>query len=650
VRPTPALHATEPEASPLTPAFTLARRQGPPALGSLFELFAAVVADDLLDLPRLPGPLRGPVVTSLAVMMSALRRHAPEEPRTAPNWESAWMAQVGPEALRLVAPPGEPAFFQPPTGGTPAPHSWNEVSYQFVQKETAVKTLPGSDPEGWCYALLSAEWRQYGGVGRYAGNREGLTVVLPSADASIGSEIRTLAQAFAVHRPVEIGTEAHARCAADHLLWLRPWDKTTRPLPVSEVPFPCVDSRPVRLIHSPLGVRAVGYSVTAGRLAKEAQLEDPHVALIADGKALKPYRTVKGRRADTRYFSRTLFGEAAVRRPRILDETAFRFVRVCAIGTNPPAKTSGYWEGLFRASEGPDLFRLAPPSAEDRAADLGRTALETQGDAAGALRAALARLLAIDSRHDPQWGLVGTLQARLDEAVRTPLVEVVFERLQQPPDPVADRAAVLEVVVPAVVDAYRLAETAVRDPLQRARAEGLLRWRLRQLTGGQTLRPALTPLARQTYAVVRGLDEHLRDDDRVALRAMHLPSPPIEYWTLLARLPREQADDDRAEAVWRAVLQALGTTRGDGPSVGRVLAETGYSDDRMSRLLQATRGHLIAELQAAIGWAVSHRVPAVALWQLAALGLADALDDRATAASVRKRLAMDYVRGAAPAR
>ena len=78
--------------------------------------------------------------------------------------------------------------------------------------------------------------------------------------------------------------------------------------------------------------------------------------------------------------------------------------------------------------------------------------------------------------------------------------------------------------------------------------------------------------------------------------------------------------------------------------MGRVLAETGFPEDRVSRLLVATGATLVGLIDEVARWLISHDVARADLSLLAALGLADALADTARREWSRRHIALDYVR------
>lgn len=619
------------------PVFTLGTPDGRES-ASLFALFSNAAEGTLRDLPRLPAHLRAPVVTSVAGMMAALQMHAPSRLRTVADWERAWMEQVGGEALRLSAVDDQVAFFQPPVAGNASARPVEEFGPPNLGPRHAVKDSVGTAAEQWLYGLMSAHWRGHMGVGHYAGIRPGLAVVLPSQDGTIGSEIRTLMQAYEAHRPVAAGTAAHAMRAADHFLWMQPWTADTRPRSVDRVPYPVVDSRPLRLRASGGRIEGWAYPVSGRRLHEEALLEDPHVPLIAAGKGWKPYTAVKGRRADMRFYARALLGGKGRRVPPILGETQYGRVRVCAVGTDQ-GKTLGYWEQQFTLSPSGG-FSL--DLASDRHGELAELVIEVREEVSKILWAVLSALFDIQGPGDPRHGLIAAAAAELERTTVVSVIEAAVSRLGA--DPAGDRPALLEVLLPALVDLVHRAMRGPYGPLRIAHAETRLQRATWRLTGGQAMKPQLPALARQTYAVLMDIDSHLREQDRIALRAMLPTAPDIAYYRILSRVPQAQSDDPAAESVWRLILRALGEIRCSGRGIGWALAETGYSEHRTSRLTTSTGGHLRAEIGAVIDWLIVQRVPHAALWQLAALGLGDALGEAETLRWARREIAMDYVR------
>jgi hypothetical protein len=260
--------------------FTLATSQGTQQ-GSFFDLLSAVADGSLLDLPRLRPHQRGPVVTAVAVVMTALRRYAASPPQAAQEWESEWMRQVGPDALRMIAPAGEVAFFQPPLPndiGHPASDiPLSAVDFTLTRVAHEIKPQRTGTPEQWIYALMSGAW-SLSLAKWHGGARQGLTVALPSVGGSIGSEIATLVRAYEGHRPTVVGVNTKPSRAADHFVWMRPHGDT---LTVDTLPYPSVEAQPYHLVEESGVLKAVGRHSLPLRIQKEAHLEDPHVPLIA---------------------------------------------------------------------------------------------------------------------------------------------------------------------------------------------------------------------------------------------------------------------------------------------------------------------------------------------------------------------------------
>lgn len=437
---------------------------------SLFGLFAKVSRAERVDLPVIEPHQRAPVVTALGVMMAALRRYASEPPLTEAQWEAEWMRQVGADALRLSAPHTEVAFFQSPTGEPVHPKWLSELDVTFTQQMHEQKPVVSGTPEQWVYALMASSWRQYGGRGWQAG-RDGLAVVLPSADGSLSSEVALLAEAYQ-RMPVQVvGSSVAATCAREHLLWTRPMSAASERLPVTHCPYPCVDARAIRLIEVDGGLEARGAPNAARRVQEGAHLEDPHTPL----KGGKPYRVVKNRRFDARFLRSALFGAEVVQRPRVLDLVTYRVLRVCALGTDPPGKTAGYWEALLLASPEQQAFSLLPPAPSDRAAELSGRALGALDTlSTKVLFPALAELLGlsrIPGKADSVRKRISMYIAALREAAAVPTAQAVLDLLHQPADAVAEQRTLHRTILPALAALYRQAEVTVPSRLARARAE-----------------------------------------------------------------------------------------------------------------------------------------------------------------------------------
>jgi hypothetical protein len=145
------------------------------------------------------------------------------------------------------------------------------------------------------------------------------------------------------------------------------------------------------------------------------------------------------------------------------------------------------------------------------------------------------------------------------------------------------------------------------------------------------------------------------DDGTLAGEVRHLiaaydmlaTEPPMLYWLLLGQVPLRLMDAPPTEAVWRAVLPALGSFRPCDLPIGQALAQTAYPEMRVRQLLTATGGTLVALVAEVVRWLAVHGASAVDLATLAALALADGLGDEPLRAVLRQQVAMSWVRAQA---
>ena len=127
--------------------------------------------------------------------------------------------------------------------------------------------------------------------------------------------------------------------ASDHLLWLRPLDRTSAPLIAADLPRPILDAgRPVRL-------RFVGDQLEAWvcpnnvvRIRDGNQwMDDPHTPKLVTAKTVERFR-LAAKPWDHSIQHQILFGgmrgQDEIHRPAILHTVDYRFVRICALGTD----------------------------------------------------------------------------------------------------------------------------------------------------------------------------------------------------------------------------------------------------------------------------------------------------------------------------
>ena len=96
--------------------------------------------------------------------MTALRRHA-SGPLTSPtDWAREWRGQIGADALRLVAPVTEVAFFQPPLEprSRQVHHSdllLSDIDLTFTRALHAAKPVDDGTAEEAVFALIAGSWK-----------------------------------------------------------------------------------------------------------------------------------------------------------------------------------------------------------------------------------------------------------------------------------------------------------------------------------------------------------------------------------------------------------------------------------------------------------------------------------------------------------
>ncbi len=625
------------------PVFTLRLADGI-RKGGLFDLLEAALAGELVDLPAMRAHQRASIVTVFAVIGHTLRRYGNA------SLAGEWNRQIGEHALQIEAPHGEPAFLQPPTRQPTKRQSMESLDCLLPGVQHEVKETYSGSVEEWLFALMGGQARPSVNYHRPS-SRYGLTAALPSTDGTIGSEIRLLIQAYDRTMGKREGS------AADHMVWLHPLDRDSSSFIAEDLPRPILDAgRPVRLRFAADRTEAWLYPTNVSRLARSTQwMNDPHTPKLVTAKGVERFR-LAAKRWDHAVQHQMLFGgkrgDSEVQRPEILHTVDYRFVRICALGTDQ-GKTLGYRESLYAASRGRSTFRLtAPKDPADRAADLSRRVLDAVSTGERQLSAALLRMLDIDSfdtlRHRPmEKATVGDAAARLKSLAGAASVQLVFDLLCGESGPEQEQQRINRVVAPMVWTVFKEVQEAMRDPMLVAEAEDYLCGQMISRFGKEAMQASeqIPRLARSSRAALGEIVSHLTPDDRATLRTMSLSEPPMAFWICLGAAPPEQADADAA-GVWKVILRCLGTVRQAGRPASAALARTGFPRDRMSRLLTATGNTLVGAIDEAARWIIAHDVENADLADLLALGLADALSDAAASGWARRRVALEYARAA----
>jgi hypothetical protein len=610
---------------------------------------------------------RPAVVTTLAIISHLLRRYDPNiDIASSTDLRRAWDKGVGADALRLEAPDDEVAFLQPPTDPPTSQQSIESADALLPGVEHEVKRSWDTTPERAVFAIMGSMMRPNTKDHRSA-TRTGLSCALTSLDGSLGAEIVNLVEAY----DQLFSSRTNTSSARDHMVWIRPYRRNNRPLALADLPKPFLDvGRAQRLRFQADGRVQIWASpnntirVNAG---PDPWIEDPHTPLTTQAKSATRYKLGK-KDFGHAFEAHLLFGGATATelftRPRIMDLTSYRFVRLCALGTDQ-GKTRGYRESLYRAAKSEGLFSLAEPALDDRPSRLSETLIRTVSEGEKSLWAALASIRRTGGRSDTISAQIANQgRAIFRSRVTQSAIDLIFDLLSSGrDDPSEDQSRFNALVASEMRTVFAMTVPAIVEPVASARAEKQLEAAIDRKfpvisrivstgtegeEGGpqvaqssdENKRPAL---ARQTFAILTEFTRHLSPNDRAGLRTMSLASPPLSFWKLVARIPEEQADNHRCIDVWKPVLRALGRVNQSGLPLGRVLERTDFPENRVARLLAGTGSSLPGLIDEVGRWLVSHDVEHTDLALLATLGLADALGDVETRDWARRRLAIDYV-------
>src|SRR6266516_1695398 len=610
---------------------------------------SGAVRGDIIDLPMLAAHQRGPVVTVFSILMHALARYGQVNREHEASWAAAWDQLIGTEALRLTAPHRKVAFLQPPTDKPSSQQSIEAADLMLPNVEHEVKrTWSTCSAEAAIFSIMGSLCRPNTKDHR-SSTRTGLCAVLPSEDGTIGSEIVGLLTAYD-RLKLRSTTSTKAR---DHFVWLRPYRPTDRSISFADLPCPFLDvGRAQRIIETGNGCFEIWACPNNSIRVTGADpwLDDPHVPKATEARRVVRYK-LGAKPFDHRFQHHVLFGnldtQRSIERPRILDLIDYRVVRLSALGTDQ-GKTKGYREVLFVAARSEGLFHLEPPKAEDRPARLSAAALATIDAGSTILFSAVAALYSdTDDLTATERIRIRRCQETYRARVGPASIQLIFELLNQKENAPEEQHRLDTLITAEVRAAFDLAMSALVRPLHAARAEYRLEGGIRFKLKGEAMSKDTEPplLSRQTFAILRDISAHATPDDRARLRTMFLPDPPLTFWKLLASVPNEQTENEHCVAIWKIVLRALGDLRHSSSSLGRALAEPGFPEDRMERLLTASGSSLPGLIEEALRWLSSHHVQTVDLSIIASLGLADTLGILEARDWARRQIALDYVRG-----
>ena len=436
---------------------------------SLFELFSAIAEGRSVELARMQPHQRFPAVTAFAVLMTVLKRYATSPPQSAKSWESEWNRQIGEDALRLVAPESEVAFFQPPLDpdGYRSRLTLSDIDLVFYRLMHATKPVEFGDAEEAVFALMSGAWAR--SVAKWnSGTRYSPAGVLASDDGTFAGEVRHLIQAYEISSST-IGREATPTCAADHILWLRP--VSAHSLDPDDVPWPYLEARPCHLLEIGNNRYAgTGQHSVPSRIAGKISAEDPHTPIIHG----KPYRFDDKRRFETKTLHEALFGSERTTRPKALSVSGFRCVRVCLIPTDN-GKTLGYREALFPLSK-KSAFSFA--SNQSRAADLSQRALDAIKETSKVLSRATRMVVAGTDGSHAVISRRAAVESDYRHRVMLGMTQTVLDLLGEEGDQEKDQQALQKQAAQTAREVWATVRTGCHRPLEVARATRYLNWAL----------------------------------------------------------------------------------------------------------------------------------------------------------------------------
>jgi hypothetical protein len=606
----------------------------------LHDVLARVHDGTLLDLPGMRVDQRPPVVTVLAILSHLLRRYADSPLHTSESWLLALCRQLGEDALVLAGGPDDkPQFMQPVLLGLGEvkPFNITEADHLMAANRHVLKVAQQVTPENALYALMCSTWRHHGGVGNPAGARARCLTVLVGDGATIASEIFSLAHAYDLSKPAIVGTNAPApKSSLDHMLWERPWQTKQT---VSQVPFPFVDCRRIRLnlidrhLVGAVVVAEDGTRVDVGT----GNIEDPHVPIQVESGG--PYKLAMNRAWSYRVQHAAVAGSCEVRAPPILDlAPAYNNVRICGIGFDQGI-TKGAWEALYRIGRGKKV-KLGGATAT-RLSDLSTRALEVVSEATRALHGPMVTAYGSLDRAKPY---LNRAQSQIRDLLGQQSLQLILDLVADNPNTEAEQTVLHSMVLNGIRTVWREATNAIRDPLAVARASLQLDYKVREKFGGSVMPDQMrSDLAARIHAVLHDMDAHLTPANRARIRSA-ARELPLDAWLALAAVPVADMEGIRTRHVWQTVARALGVVRQGGPSIGAILAETDYPEARLSSLLAAHGDALVGLIGEIVRWLVAHDVGRCSLTDIVVLGISDVRGDHVARNEVSARICLDYAR------
>jgi hypothetical protein len=574
---------------------------------------------------------RAPVVTTLAILLHL-------EDRYCVKVEHA----LGVAGMNLVGDFAVPAFLQPEMAGPTDRLPMTDVDHTTTGVAHAYKQVDALDPEQAFFALVASPWRPHIGQGQVGGVRQRALTVLLGDGLSLASEVTQLAAAYSTDAP----RHPQGKSFADHLLWTLPArfrKGGAPPFLHSDLPWPYLDCRPVRLIAHGECVSAVALEGNNGAIqrlveAGTGDIGDPHVP-VDRGKG-EPMR-LSGRMTYHKAHA-ALCGSDTIIRPDIVDYAdAGRHVRIGAVARGQ-GKTVGYWETTVAVDR--ERWALFGVSVGDRLAELSKRTLTQCSVAETALQKAARALFPLAGPKDP---VASAYRRRAGDMLTDALKEslqLVADLMARPPDVIAEAQAINALCARHLRETWLTFTRSWPDPLNAARASDRLDATMFDAFQENLIVNENSALSARVHAVIAEMDAHLTPDNRKSIRGSGGQLPMAGY-IVLARAPNEWTRDGSPilPALTQAVF-ALSQMRHRGPTIGRALAETKYPEARINSLLAAAGPHLTELVAEVVRWLLAKDVEAVVLTDLIALAIADETADANERDRARHRIALDYAR------
>jgi hypothetical protein len=366
-------------------------------------------------------------------------------------------------------------------------------------------------------------------------------------------------------------------------------------------------------------------------------IDDPHVPMQV-GKG-QPYKLALNRVWSYRVQHAAVAGSPEVSRPRILDLVpAYSHVRISGVGFDNGI-TKGAWEALYRIGRGKKI-KLGGGVA-DRLSDLSSRALGVVRDATGLLYGPVCTLFDNAENAKPY---LNRAQSQLRELLGHASLQTILDLVVDPPDTEAEQRLLHQMAARALRVVWGDLTRVLQIPLAKARASLQLDYGMHLKLGERLMSDkANSEINARIHAVLHEMSVHLTPSNRASIRSA-ATELPIDAWLALAAAPVSDMDEPRTRQVWETVVRALGVVQQGGPSIGAILAETGYPEARLSALLTAHGDALIGLIAEAVRWLVSHDVERCTLTDIVVLGVADARSDSAARDGAIANIALGFAR------